>query len=225
VLKRDPFGLQRLCWPWIRWGRKQRDMVEAVRDARQTFVRSANMMGKDFCAAYIAIAFFVCPEAFFDDRHNLEAWRFKSPEEKRPRRRIVTTSNTDDHLNVLWGEIGSMLASAREPLLASKGGGLVMHSKEVRFADEWGAQAGNVPNYLVGMVSNVEDKFSGHHAPWTLVMGDEASALSDGVQRMTANWAKRELWWGNPWPCTNFWRRGIEAGDLRVEDVGKRGVA
>lgn len=218
----SPFGLQEVCWPWIRHSRDQRDMMLSVRDSKQTFVKSANMMGKDFEAAVIACTFFVVPEVFFSRRHNEEAWANLFPGEKRPRRRIVTTSNTDDHLVVLWSEIGRLLTTSAYPLLASRGGSLVLLNQNVTFADERADAGGNVPSYLTGMVSNKPDKFSGHHAPYSLVMGDEASSIDDEVQVKCGMWARRELWWGNPWNCSNFWRKGIEAGDLLIEDVGRK---
>lgn len=221
VLKSDPLALQRACWPWMRLADHQREMIHSVRDAKQTFVRSANMQGKDYAAAIIAVTFFMVPEAFFPEAHNRNAWANKNPSERWPRRRIITTSNTDKHLDVLWGEIGSLVTSSQVPLLKQHGGPLVMHNKEIRFASEVDAQSGNVASYLVGMVASEDAKFSGHHGAWCMVMGDEANALRDAVQTMCGMWAHREVWWGNPWPCTNFWYRGLRDGDLRVEDVGK----
>jgi hypothetical protein len=57
---------------------------------------------------------------------------------------------------------------------------------------------------------------SGHHAAYTLVIGDEASAIDDRVYQGVQGFAKRRLWIGNAWDSDGFFRRGCDAGDLRA---------
>lgn len=128
--------------------------------------------------------------------------------------RIVTTSVAEHHLKVLWGEIGRFVTTSAIPLLADKGGPLVMNYQEIRWA--WERDAKNPLNYLVGRVSEKGEGLAGHHAAYTLLAGDEASGLSDTCYEMGQGWAKRFLLFGNPNNTNNFFRRGIEAGNLPV---------
>ena len=72
-------------------------------------------------------------------------------------------------------------------------------------------------NYLVGMVYDDPEKMAGHHADWTLFIGDESSGLDDKSYEMAQGWAKHMLLIGNCNPCANFFKRGIQAGDLEAK--------
>lgn len=132
--------------------------------------------------------------------------------------RILTTSVAEHHLKVLWGEVGRFAVTASQPLLSSKegaGGPLVMNYQEIRLASE--REAKNPLSYLAGRVSAKGEGMAGHHAEFSMVIGDEASGLDDKVYEMCQGWAKHMLWIGNPNACSNFFRRGVEAGDLVLE--------
>lgn len=194
----DPLDFSAVTWPHARFYDKQVDMIYSVEENIETYVVAANKMGKDFIASFIAVNLFL--RCLKEDI----------------RCRVVTTSVKDDHLRVLWAEIGRWLTTAATPLLASKGGPLLELNKEIRRADE--AEVKNPDNYVLGLVSEGEEGMSGHHADCTLMIGDEASGLNNITHKAAQGWAKRFLYFGNSWPTENFWKEGIEAGDLDLSD-------
>jgi hypothetical protein len=165
------------------------------------------MLGKDFVAGFIAVVGFLM----------------------HPVCRIVTTSVKDDHLRVLWGEIGRFIQSARVPLDSTKGGPLILNHRDIRKVHLPGVVLpdGRIVterevcsiSYLRGMVSEKGEGMAGHHAPWTLIIIDEASGVDDLVYTQADTWARRKLIIGNPNPCppTHFFYKGCEGGDLYAD--------
>lgn len=188
----DPIELQKLQWPDSRFYNKQREILYSVRDNDETIVPAGNMLGKDYITGFIVL------------------WVFLSAISQRLTCRIVTTSVKDDHLRVLWGEIARFVATAKYPLKHDEGGPLIVNHRDIRIAKE-GAQG---ISYLRGMVSEKGEGLAGHHADITLAVGDEASGLDDLVYTQMCTWAKRILMIGNPNPCSNFFRKACDAGDL-----------
>lgn len=199
----NPVEFQRRFWPQAYLYDRQWDIVFSVRDNVETHVVAANKMGKDFVAGFIVIWFFV------------SALKILNPTTGKPMTcRVVTTSVSDRHLDILWGEMQRWLATSRIPLLASLGGPLLLTDKEIRRADEV-VEVGATPlNYVKGMVAKKDESMAGHHADMTLFGGDEASGLEDRHYEQAQGWAQRFLIWGNANPCENFFRRAVEAGDL-----------
>lgn len=130
--------------------------------------------------------------------------------------RIVTTSVKDDHLRVLWGEIGRFVQTCKYPLEHKKGGPLIINHRDIRKV-----MRGEVCkiSYLRGMVSEKGEGLAGHHAPYTLIVGDEASGLDDLVYTQSDTWARRKLFIGNPNPCSNFFKRYSQEGDLKADSA------
>jgi hypothetical protein len=97
--------------------------------------------------------------------------------------RIVTTSVAEHHLKVLWGEISRFITTSRRSLvyesLKNPAGILVVNYQEVRRTEE--REAKNPLNYLVGRVSQKDEGLAGHHAEFTMFVGDEASGLDDAA--------------------------------------------
>ena len=184
---------KRVLWPDVKLYDKQLEIADSTLSNHQTFVRAGNKLGKDFIAAFIALGVFrVALARGFTCR-------------------IVTTSVAEHHLKVLWGEIGRFLTTAKQPMLFERGGPLVVNYLEVRRESE--REAKNPLNYLVGRVSAKGEGLAGHHADYTLIIGDEASGLDDEVLKMAEGWAAHMLWIGNPNNCQNFYRKGNKAGD------------
>jgi hypothetical protein len=87
-------------------------------------------------------------------------------------------------------------------------------------------------SYMKGIVSEKGEGMSGHHVapksglawadgiPRTLFVADECSGIPDVVYDMACGWKKRALIIGNPHRCTNFFYRGVKAGDLKNETNG-----
>lgn len=190
----DPTEVLGLLWPDVRLYDKQWEIVQSVRWDDETFVPAGNMLGKDFVAGFIALYTFLA-----SCKLGLTC-------------RVITTSVKDDHLRVLWGEIGRYVQTARYPLLAGKGGPLVFNHRDVRW-DASGCRGRKCEiSYLRGMVSERGEGMAGHHADWTLGIIDEASGVDDLVYTQMDTWAKRKLVIGNPNPTTNFFYRAVKEG-------------
>jgi hypothetical protein len=188
-------------WPDLRLYTKQWEVIEAALTARETYVPAGNQLGKDYVSAFFALSCFLVCQA------------------KKITCRIVTTSVAEHHLKVLWGEIGRFIEQASRPLVGSKGGPLTVNFQEIRRADERDSK--NPLNYLIGRVSEKGEGLAGHHAEFTMLIGDESSGLDDSVYEMAQGWAQRMLFLGNPNPCTNMFYKGVEAGDLYEPETGR----
>ncbi len=187
----DPLKLAELCWPHITFYKEQRDIIYSVRDNDETYVPAGNMLGKDFVAAFIALWFFL----------------------SRKPCRVVTTSVDGTQLQVvLWGEIKRFIQESRYPLPIINNH---CHLKKLVNGEECGL------SYLLGRVSAKGEGMSGHHVaktgdgiPRTLFIADEASGVDDENKKMADAWAYRVLVIGNPFPCQNFFYKGVKAGDV-----------
>jgi hypothetical protein len=195
-LLRDPLVFHRVCWPDSTFYKEQVDIVRSCETDRETYVVAGNKLGKDYVAGFIPI------------------WKFLKALMLGKTCKIITTSVKEEHLGVLWGEIGRWLITSRVPLLASKGGPLVLTDMEIRRAAD--LESGNKQpfNYVRGQVANNLDAMSGHHSDMSGFIGDEASGLPDGYYEKAQGWASWMLCFGNPWQCENFWRKGVRAGNL-----------
>lgn len=189
----DPRVFQRELWPDVTFYKKQWEVIYSVEENDETFVPAGNMLGKDFVAGFIALkAFLTHKEA-----------------------RVITTSVKDDHLRVLWGEIGRFIQTCKYPLDRVKGGPLIVNHRDVRKIVN-GEEC--KISYMRGMVSEKGEGMAGHHAAYTLFIGDEASGIDDLVYTQADTWSKRKLLIGNPNPCNNFFRKGVKDGDLIAVD-------
>lgn len=199
----DPLKLAKLLWPDVYFYKQQRQIIKSVWHNDETYVPAGNMLGKDFVAAFIVLAFFLT-------RHPC---------------RVVTTSAKEDHLRVLWGEMGRFIRTAAKPITANKGGPLVVFHREIRKVVK-----GEVDplSYVKGMVASDDSAASmqGHHIantgdgiPRTLFVADECSSVPDMYYKMAITWANRVLAIGNTWPCENFFKRAIK-GEPGTDDRG-----
>lgn len=228
-----PLALAKLWWPHVTFYREQRLGLQSLVENVETVITSANKMGKDFKAGYAALSFFLCPQMYFPaeyvrgvERQRLERERLLGrpvAEWEAHTRRVVTTSVKDDHLRVLWSEIGDFVRGCKRQLLADKGGPLVFTHREIRFREELNEV--EPKNYLLGRVSEKGEGMAGHHAAYTLFIGDEASGLDDQVYVFAQGWLKKALIFGNPHECQNFFRRMVDGGDVRVKTASVNGVA
>lgn len=185
----DPIKFAKAFWPEITFYREQVEIIRSVSYNDETFVPAANMMGKDFVAGYVALMEFLC----------------------HPVARVVTTSVKDDHLRVLWGEIGRFVQTCRVPLLAKDGGPLVINHRDIRKVTR--GKLCQI-SYLRGMVSERGEGMAGHHAEYTLGIVDEASGVEDTVYTQMDTWAKRKLILGNCNQTENFFRKAVDGGDV-----------
>ena len=194
----DPIRWGKYFWPKVDFYDKQREIIRSVEENDETYVPAGNMLGKDFVAGFIALRAFLVHRVV----------------------RVVTTSVKDDHLRVLWGEIGRFIDTARSdtpfgPLSAKEGGPLIINHRDIR--KQYGGVQCKI-SYMRGMVSEKGEGMAGHHAPYTLGVIDEASGVDDTVYTQMCTWAKRILVFGNCNPCpqNHFFRAGVRGGDLAV---------
>jgi hypothetical protein len=221
----DPLALAKEFWPDVVFYRQQKEIIYSVVENRETVVVAGNELGKDYVAGFIVLEFFLT----------------RSP------CKIVTTSAKDDHLRVLWGEIGRFLSTSNHPLLYNpKQGvhtGLMVNQREIRRIVN-GVE--ETESYVKGMVASADTiaAMQGHHAtpgaeqiarfrerhgerqlqrwldiPRSLFVADEASSVPDDYYKMAVTWAQRLLIFGNPWPCGNFFRRAVK-GNPKTKDRG-----
>lgn len=198
---RDPLVFAKLLWPQVYFYSKQREIIQSVVDNDETVVPAGNMLGKDFVAGFIAVWFFLVHREC----------------------RVITTSVKDDHLRVLWGEIGRFIDTASVSLDKTKGGPLILKHRDIRKINDKGIEC--KISYLLGMVSEKGEGMAGHHAASTLLIVDEASGVDNVVYTQADTWAgggtfnggldrKRKLIIGNPNPCTSFFKTLVKGGDL-----------
>lgn len=201
----DWLKLKDILWPDVYFYDKQKEIIESVQNNDETIVPAGNMLGKDFVAGFIALAMFLT----------------------RTPCRIVTTSAKDDHLRVLWGEINRYIETSKYPLKVEQGGPLLVNHQDIRRV----INGNKCPlSYIIAMVAAPGSiaAMQGHHIARTsdgikrtLFISDESSSVPDDYYKMASTWANSILIIGNTWECTNFFRRGVDAGDLPTPD-GKR---
>jgi hypothetical protein len=196
----DPILWGRTLWPQVRFYDKQRQIIYSVRDNDETYVYAAHQMGKDFVAGFIVLWYFLT----------------------NPVVRVVTTSVKDDHLRVLWGEIGRYIDTVNPdyPLKREHGGPLIITHREIRKmvpnADGKGCHVCKI-SYVRGMVSLKGEGMAGHHAPKALLIIDEASGIDDQVPQRASSWAKKSFIFGNPYGDTSTWfARACLGGDIQA---------
>ncbi len=197
----DPMRLLEKCWPHVKIYEQQKAIVYSVRDNDETIVPAGNKLGKDFISAFIVL------------------WYFLS----RKQARIVTTSVDEGQLeNVLWGEINGFIQSSQYALPLN-----VKHLDIRKVIN--GVECPK--SYIIGRVAKKVEGLLGHHLkrgemgePQTLMVYDEASGIEDGYKEKTDTWAHRTLIIGNPFPCENFFKKGVKKGIIPSEDGSKRYV-
>jgi len=190
----DPLRLARALWPEVRFYREQQEILRSVWENDETYVYAGNMLGKDFVFGRGVVLFFLT-------RHPC---------------RIITTSTKDAHLAVLWGEIHKAIQESVVPLSVKQNGNLIVNQRELKKV----VDGTECPlSYVRGMVANDDtmESFQGHHIadtgdgiPRTAIFGDEASSLRNGIHKMTTSWARRGGWFGNTWPCENFYKWALK---------------
>lgn len=186
----DPLKFAKALWPDVDFYREQREAIYSVRENDETVIPAANKVGKDFMAGAVALSEFLC---------HREA-------------RVITTSVKDDHLRVLWGEIGRFIQTSRIPLLEKDGGPLIVNHRDIRKLV--GSKLCPI-SYLRGMVSEKGEGMAGHHAEYTLGIIDEASGVDNLVNSQLDTCMRRKLIFGNcnPTEPTQFFRQAVEGGD------------
>lgn len=204
----DPLKLAGLLWPDVRFYGRQKEVIYSVRDDDETFVVAGNMLGKDFVSAFVMLWFFL----------------------SRTPCRVVSTSVDSSQLEgVLWGEVRRFIQNSRYPLDSQRGGPLVVNHLHLRKVV--GGKTCGI-SYCMGRVAARGEGMLGHHCspadagaandrvPRTLFVADEASGVDDESFQRADTWASRKLIIGNPYPCDNFFKRGVTGGTVYKDDSG-----
>lgn len=147
---------------------KQHEIAESVSQPHsQTVVPSCNASGKTWLAARIALAFYDSyrpgtPCEYCDPSGELGGCRGA---------KVITTSSKEQHLkDNLWGEI--RLAWRRIGERHGIEGRLWPADTRVEGGPDW---------FITGLVATSAEGFQGYHAAHILVIGDEATAVSEEV--------------------------------------------
>jgi hypothetical protein len=191
----DPIAFTKKFWPHVTLYREQKEILYSVRDNFETMCVAGNMLGKDFVTGLAILYFFL-------SRHPV---------------RIVTTSVDASQLEgVLWGEIRRFIQTSVIPLDATQGGPILVNHMKLRKVIDGDVDA---LSYAIGRVAEKGEGMLGHHIattedgiPRTLFCCDEASGVDDATYEAAEKWMKRSLVIGNPFPCENFFRRGVKEG-------------
>jgi hypothetical protein len=191
TLAQDPAHFVSVCWPDIQLYDKQVEILESIRDNRETWVYAANEMGKDFSAA-IGVLYYFCTRAPC---------------------RIVTMSPGETQLkSVLWGEIRHRINTSQIPLALR-----VTDLKIERYLKD--GKTLDPMSYILGHVARTGESFSGHHLPQdkarTMVLFDECSGIDNAFYEAAEAWAHRIFGIGNPLNTVNFFFDRCSAGDQK----------
>lgn len=192
----DPLKFMAMCWPMFKIYDRQRQIVESVVENDETIVPAAHQMGKDFITGMIVI------------------WYFCS----RVPCKIVTIAPGQTQLEtVMWGEIRRFLQLSKLPLP------IKYNHLDCKYILPDGSI--EAQSRILGIATNKAENVQGQHLkrgpggrPSTLAVFDEASGVGDQFYDGCDAWSHRRLIIGNPLPCTNFFFRNSEQGDVPRDD-------
>lgn len=187
----DPLTFCRLCWPDMKLHAKQAETLESVRYDIETYVHSANELGKTRLAALSAL------------------WFFSS---RQPARVIVSSSSQSQLKSALWREIVH-LAQTSQFAFPFKYNDLRIQKRVSPGVDDC------LPlDYMQGLVTRTVESFQGHHLPHdiprVLCVFDESSGVEDQFFEAAVSWAHRTLAIGNPLTLLTQFYRGCKAGSV-----------
>jgi len=189
----DPIQFGKMCWPNINFYKEQKEIIYSVMHNEETFVPAGNELGKDFVSAFITLWFFCS---------------------RRPCKITTTSPQAAQLADVLWGELRRLIdeSQVRLPIFYT-------HMKIRQVRDDGSLEP---RSELVGRVVQKGESLLGRHVsrgpngePMTMALFDEASGMEDTPYEASDTWAHRKLIIGNPYPCDNFFKKGVRDGDLK----------
>lgn len=153
------------------WSIQQDILTELSVPRAKLVVPSTNASGKTFLAAQAAIAFY---DAYTPGTPCVQC----DPDGTKGGCRgskVLTTSSKEIHLkDNLWGEIRMALSDLARKGIEMPG---TLAPADTFLADSWGN------HFIRGQVATKEEGFQGYHAAHKLIIGDEATAVSEEVAR------------------------------------------
>jgi len=193
-------------WPQITLAPYQAEIIESVVKSDETWVHSANGMGKSFIAA-LTVVWWFCTRCA----------------------KVVTSSTTEEQLHhVLWGEIDHLLRTAKDN--GDPYDFQLQRSQLRLWLPSQGRDRGPQRKfYTLGQVAAQVESFQGHHLPTlddgtgtVLFVFEEASALETEFYEAATSQAHRILAIGNPLRSTGIFYEKCRAGDQRHPDGSGR---
>lgn len=215
----DPLKLAGVLWPKLMAYRKEREILYSFFENDWTNVSAAHKLGKDWTAALIALVAFLSRDPCRGVTHSVDGSQLEK---------------------VLWGEIYSLIDSAKYPLRSEKGGPLLVNHLHIRKLWTNGPRKGEIraKSYLIGRQVATPEGMSGHHLPrlthyrnglpippermeiddWcTFFIGDECSGVAQETIEKSTEWAHRLLLIGNPYECENQFKWAVEGNPARPD--------
>ncbi len=183
----DPLKFAAEFWPDVTFYKEQCDIIRSVWEDDETVVPAGNMLGKDFVGGFIAVAYFMLHYPC----------------------RVVTSSVSERHMDVLWNEMNRFIQTCKYPLTSTKGGPWIVNHRHIRRTHK--GQLDTI-SYIKGIVPEKPETLQGHHARHTLWICDEASGAPNSHAEMADTWQKpgdARLVISNPWPCENFFKHAV----------------
>jgi hypothetical protein len=200
----DPCFFVGHFWSHIKLARYQADILCSVVDNTETWVHSANEMGKSLCAALATI------------------WWFATRKSK-----VITISPSQDQLeSVLWAEIDSLLRSAHVGGRKFSFGFERTHLK-LRLPGETESDDGEEKYTVRGKVVKQGESLQGSHlpllddgTPTVLFVVEEASGVPDEFFAAIETQRHRSLIIGNPLRTEGeFYRKCTAGSQLHPEGL------
>ena len=194
ILK-NPIKFQQVFWPGSVLTDYQVDILQSLQRNKITVCVAGNKLGKDYVSGLAAVWFFA----------------------SRTPARVITSSVDGSQLQgVLWGEIRNFIQTSKVPLPFQVNH---MHLRQ-KLPD--GTLHG--ASECIGRVVQQGEGLLGRHLPHgpnmeprVLAIIDEASGFSDANYMGVDTWAHRILIIGNAFPCENFFKRYVKAGDQKSD--------
>lgn len=231
VLTNDPVRLVQVCWPKVNLYTKQAEILRSVWENEETIVPAGNDLGKDFIAGLAIVCFFISRSPcriVTTAPSNQQLRKVLWGEIKN----FVQTSSLPLPVEVLDADIYQLDSSGARVAKSYVAG--VTSKEDENYQGHhltWGRDFEELRRLLsehrpkeevltqlsLGELLRDHGGIGGSLTrPRTMGVIDEASGVEDSAYNGMDTWAHRKLIIGNPLPCTNFFFRFVEEGDVLV---------
>jgi hypothetical protein len=188
----DPAALVKRLWGHVNLQEYQAEILNSVRDNKQTFVHSGHKMGKSLTAALATMWFFLT---------------------RSPATVLLISAKEQQLEQVMWAEILTLVQRSKEKLPVA------VNRLRLRLRADDGD--GYVPRHeVLGCAANEPESLQGHNLPpgddgepSVLVVCEEASAIPDRFIEALLPQSHRLLAIGNPLRVEGWFYEGCKKGD------------
>lgn len=187
----EPTNFVKVLWPKLDLQPYQIDILNSVRDNKETFVHSGHKMGKSLVAALATMWFFLT---------------------RSPATVLLISAKEQQLEQVIWAEILSLLQKSPQRLPVA------VNRLRLRMKN---GEDGFVPKHeVLGCAANEPESLQGHNLPTghdgeptVLVVCEEASAIPDRFIESLLPQSHRLLAIGNPLRVEGWFYEGCKKGD------------